>query len=222
MFPNNFGLKGDRVVSEEFGFQSDLPNRGWAVNLPGASATGAVGLQFGNILDTFTLDMMLSALEQEGYGRILSAPKVATQNNQAAEIESGTQIPVQVIANNTITTQFVSASLRLIVTPQITADRTIIMKVTVEQNEPDFAQPVGPGGVPPITTRRADTKLLVADGGTAVIGGVFKVTEAKSQSRIPGVHKLPIIGWLFKNRSETRQNNELLIFITPKIKKFIR
>ena len=89
------------------------------------------------------------------------------------------------------TTQFVSASLRLIVTPQITADRTIIMDLTVEQNEPDFARAIGPGAVPPITTRRADTKLLVADGGTAVIGGVFKVTESKATARVPGIHKLP-------------------------------
>ena len=79
----------------------------------------------------------------------------------AAQIESGTQIPVQVIANNTITTQFVSASLRLIVTPQITADKTIIMEVQIEQNEPDFARAIGPGAIPPITTRRAETKLLV-------------------------------------------------------------
>jgi type IV pilus assembly protein PilQ len=222
IFPNNYAFKGDRIVSDQGGFESDLPNRGWAVNLPGSGATGAVGLQFGNILDTFSLDVMLSALENEGYGRILAAPKVTTQNNTSAEMESGTQIPVQVIANNTITTQFVSASLRLIVTPQITADRTIIMDLTVEQNEPDFARAIGPGAVPPITTRRADTKLLVADGGTAVIGGVFKVTEAKATARVPGLHRLPLLGWLFKNKNDTRENTELLIFITPKIKKLVR
>jgi type IV pilus assembly protein PilQ len=176
-----------------------------------------LAFSFGNIIDSFTLDIALSDLETEGQARVLSSPKIATQNNERAEIEQGVRIPVVSTTATEINVEFVSASLRLAVTPQITADGTVAMDVIVENNTPDFVNRVG--DVPPINTQRAQTKVLVADGGTAVIGGIFTVNEGKSEVGVPWFRKIPGLGWLFKTRNITNENRELLIFITPKIVK---
>jgi len=189
----------------------------YGLNLPGAGTASTLAFSFGNILDSFTLDIALSDLETEGRGRILSSPKIATQNNERAEIEQGVRIPVVSTTATEINVEFVSASLRLAVTPQITADGTVAMDVTVENNSPDFVNRVG--DVPPIRTQRAQTKILVADGGTAVIGGIFTINEGTSEVGVPWFRKIPGLGWLFKTRNITNENRELLIFITPKIVK---
>ncbi|MEE9227209.1 MAG: type IV pilus secretin PilQ, partial [Acidobacteriota bacterium] len=111
--------------------------------------------------------------------------------------------------------EFISASLKLEVTPQITKDRTIIMDIRVDNSSPDFVNRVG--DVPPIITERAETQILVEDGGTAVIGGIYRLDEAFSETGVPGLKKIPFFGWLFKNRVVSRGNTELLIFITPRI-----
>jgi type IV pilus assembly protein PilQ len=197
-FPNNASVKYD-------------------LNLPGAGTASNLAFKFGNILDSFTLDIALNDLETEGYGRVLSSPKIATQNNERAEIEQGVRIPIVSTTATEINVEFVSASLRLAVTPQITADGTVAMDVVVENNSPDFVNRVG--DVPPINTQRAQTKILVADGGTAVIGGIFTVTEGTSEVGVPWFRKIPGLGWLFKTRNISNENRELLIFITPKIVK---
>ncbi len=189
----------------------------YGLNLPGAGSASTLAFSFGNIIDSFTLDIALSDLETEGRGRILSSPKIATQNNERAEIEQGVRIPVVSTTATEINVEFVSASLRLAVTPQITADGTIAMDVIVENNSPDFL--VNVSGVPGIRTQRAQTKILVADGGTAVIGGIFTINEGTSEVGVPWFRKIPGLGWLFKTRSITNENRELLIFITPKIVK---
>jgi type IV pilus assembly protein PilQ len=189
----------------------------YGLNLPGAGTASTLAFSFGNIIDSFTLDIALSDLETEGRGRILSSPKIATQNNERAEIEQGVRIPVVSTTATEINVEFVSASLRLAVTPQITADGTVAMDVTVENNSPDFVNRVG--DVPPIRTQRAQTKILVADGGTAVIGGIFTINEGQSEVGVPWFRKIPGLGWLFKTRNITNENRELLIFITPKIVK---
>ena len=127
------------------------------------------------------------------------------------------RIPVVSTTATEINVEFVSASLRLAVTPQITADGTVAMDVIVENNSPDFL--VNVDGVPGIRTQRAQTKILVADGGTAVIGGIFTINEGNSEVGVPWFRKIPGLGWLFKTRSITNENRELLIFITPKIVK---
>ncbi len=205
-----------RGTATNLTFPHNLSAR-YGLNLPGPGGASSLGFSFGNVIDSFTLDVTLNALETEGRGRILSSPKIATQNNEKAEIEQGVRIPVVNTTATEINVEFVSASLRLIVTPQITAEGTVILDVEVENNTPDFVNRVG--DVPPINTQRAQTKVLINDGGTTVIGGIFSVNEGMSETGVPWFRKIPLFGWLFKSRNVTNQNRELLIFITPKIMK---
>jgi type IV pilus assembly protein PilQ len=191
------------------------PLGGYAVNLPAPAFNTAIGLSFANIMDTFRLDMAISALETSGEGRIISAPKVTTQNNQEAEILQGRQIPVQTVANFTVTTRYVNAALELKATPQITAEGTIIMYIEIRNNAADFANLVN--GIPPIITQSARTTVMVPDGGTTVIGGIYRTEDSITRERVPFFHKIPILGNLFKSFARTKQNRELLIFITPRI-----
>jgi type IV pilus assembly protein PilQ len=186
-----------------------------AVDLGISPATSAIGLALGSVNGSFNLDLELAALESSGNGRILSSPRVATQNNVPAEITQGVQVPIQTVANNTVTVTFRDAALRLQVTPQITAANTVIMQVQLENSAPDFTRAVN--GIPPIDTQRAVTSLLVSDGQTSVIGGIYVNRQQENNARTPAIHRLPILGWLFKNQRITDQSSELLIFITPRI-----
>jgi len=194
------------------------PLGGYAINLPAPAFNSALGLTMGNVLDTFRLDMALTALESSGKGQIISCPKVTTQNNMQAEIIQGRQIPIQTVANFTVTTRFQNAALELRATPQITAEGTIIMTIEIRNNAPDFANLVN--GIPPITTQSARTTVMVHDGGTTVIGGIYRTEDSLTREKVPFLHKIPILGALFKNSSRTTENRELLIFITPRIIKF--
>ncbi len=191
------------------------PLGGYAVNLPAPAFSGAMGISFANVLDTFRLDMAISALETSGEGRIISTPSVTTQNNQEAQILQGRQIPVQTVANFTVTTRYVNAALELTATPQITAEGTIIMYIQVKNDAADFANLVQ--GIPPIITQSAKTTVMVPDGGTTVIGGIYRTEDSITRERIPFFHRIPILGNLFKSFARTKQNRELLIFITPRI-----
>jgi type IV pilus assembly protein PilQ len=171
----------------------------------------------GNVLGSFSLDAAITALERQGRARILSTPKVTTQNNQEAEIKQGVQIPIQSNANNTISVTFKDAALTLKVTPQITDAGTVILKVEIENNSPDFGRLVN--GIPPINTQSAKTQVLVKDGQTTVIGGIFQRSESSVSSRTPFLGDLPMLGYLFRQRTNSNENNELLIFITPRIVK---
>ncbi len=189
------------------------------VNLLTGSQNGSLKIDLGNVLNTFTLDLQLQAAEHEGLLNILSAPKVATLNNQQAYIQSGIQIPIQTVANNTVTTQYINATLRLEVTPQVTAEGTIILDINISKKEPVTSLIVAGATNAPISTKDARTRLVVRDGGTAVIGGIYKVTTNVSEDRVPGLANLPIVGHLFKNHSRDENNDELLIFITPRVMK---
>jgi type IV pilus assembly protein PilQ len=191
------------------------PLGGYGINLPAPAFTTAVGLSMANVLDTFRIDMALTALETSGEGRIISAPKVTTQNNQEAEIIQGRQIPVQTVANFTVTTRYVNAALELRATPQITAEGTIIMYIELRNNAADFANLVN--GIPPITTQSAQTTVMVPNGGTTVIGGIYRTEDSITREKVPLLHKIPILGNLFKSFARTKQTRELLIFITPRI-----
>src|SRR5262249_22848199 len=185
------------------------------VNLGVQGASSAIGLALGSINGAVNLDVALSALERAGQGRLLSTPRVATQNNVEAEITQGVQIPIQTVANNTVTVSFKDAALTLKVQPQITASNTVIMRITVENASPDFSRSVN--NIPPIDTQRAITQVLVSDGDTTVIGGIYVSREQANQERTPGLHRIPLLGWLFKRDGITDESRELLIFLTPRI-----
>jgi len=209
-FPNNGSVAG-RLGPQGPG------GAGTAVNLPVGNATSAVGLALGSINGAFNLDVALSALEQMGKGTILATPRVSTLNNVEAEMTQGVQIPLQTIANNTVTVQFKDAALTLKVTPQITEAGTVIMRVALENATPDFSRAAGPAAIPPINTQRAITTLLVNDGETTVIGGIYTSNQQTSQDRTPGLSQIPLISWLFKRDRINDQSSELLVFITPRI-----
>jgi type IV pilus assembly protein PilQ len=191
-----------------------------AVELPAGGQNGVLGMTFGDILNTFNLDFMLTAAESENEARVVSTPRVTTQNLKSASIRSGLQIPVQTVANNTVTVQYVDATLRLEVTPQITAEGTVNLDISIKKQRPAPEFAVVGGQNAPIFTRDAETELLVRDGGTTVIGGIYEITAGEGENRVPGLHKIPIFGWLFKNKSVRQDHDELLIFITPRIVKY--
>ncbi|HEY2432910.1 MAG TPA: type IV pilus secretin PilQ [Vicinamibacterales bacterium] len=218
-FPNN-GSVGGRVGGTQ-GPTDPRPSTtptsdtATAVNLPAAAPTSAIGLALGSINGAFNLDVALTALENTGKGRILSTPRLTTQNNQQAEVAQGVQIPIQTVANNTVAVSFRDATLKLSVTPQITAANTVIMNVALTNETPDFSRQVN--GIPPIDTQRATTTVQVNDGATTVIGGIFVSTETDSNDRTPYLYRVPILKWLFQRNSVTDSSRELLIFITPRI-----
>ena len=200
---------------------AELPP-GTVVGLPAqpqgtAGVTSAIGLALGAVNGAFNLDIALTALERSGKGRILSTPRLTTQNNISASVEQGVQIPVQTQANNTVTVTFKDAVLKLSVTPQITSANTVIMQITVENATPDFSRSVL--GIPPINTQRAITQVQVDDGATTIIGGIFVSNEQTSNDRTPLLHRVPLLGWLFKRDAILDSSTELMIFITPHILK---
>jgi type IV pilus assembly protein PilQ len=215
-FPNQAsitGRTGGRQGPPTPAPQTDAANTLVNLGVPGASS--AIGVALGAVNGALNLDLALSALERQGQGRLLSTPRVSTQNNVEAEITQGVQVPIQTVANNTVTVTFKDAALTLKVTPQITAANTVIMRIAVENASPDFSRSIN--NIPPIDTQRAVTQVLVKDGETTVIGGIYVSSEQSSQDRTPGLHRLPLLGWLFKRDGVTDESRELLIFITPRI-----
>jgi type IV pilus assembly protein PilQ len=208
-FPNSGSLSGTQGAAG----QSSV------VNLPAIAPSGTnlsgVGLALGSVNGAFNLDVALSAAETHGQVRILSTPRVSTQNNGEAEIKQGVQIPIQVVSNNTTTVSFRDAALILHVTPQITAVGTVIMKINIENSSPDFSKSVN--GIPPINTQAATTLVQVNDGQTTVIGGIYASTQTTQNDGTPGLSRIPFFNWLFKRDSSSDVSQELLIFITPRI-----
>jgi type IV pilus assembly protein PilQ len=185
----------------------------------GASAASTViGLTTG-IFGTAQISALLTMAETRGQAKTVATPRVTALNNRPAQIESGSQIPVQTTqaASGTavVTTTFVSVPLRLSITPQITDVGTVILRVTIENNTINTG--IAVGGVPGIDTQRMQTEVLVPDGGTTVMGGVLADTEGETRQRTPGLASIPVFGNLFKRKLVTRQNSEILFFITPHI-----
>lgn len=213
-FPNQAQIGGRTGVTQgPPGAPTEaVPN---VVNLGITPAATGIGLALGAINGAFNLDVALSVLEETGQGRLLSTPRVTTQNNIEAQITQGVQIPIQTVANNTVTVTFRDAALTLLVTPQITAANTVIMRITVENASPDFSRAVN--NIPPINTQRAITQVLVSNGETTVIGGIYVSNEQTEQDRTPGLYRIPLLGWLFQRNAFSEESRELLIFITPRI-----
>ena len=214
-FPNRGSVTG-RTGGVQGPTQGDTAaDTGVKLGVP--AATSALGIALGAVNGAVNLDVVLSQLESSGRGRLLSTPRVSTQNNIEAEMTQGIQIPIQTVANNTVTVSFKDAALTLKVTPQITASNTIIMRVFLENATPDFSRAVN--GIPPIDTQRAVTTLLVGDGETTVIGGIYVSQEQATNGRVPLLHRIPLLGWLFQRDELRDASRELLIFITPRITK---
>lgn len=199
------------------------------VSSSGSSATGSLplnvnlgagaptsGFYIGNRSSNFAVDLYITAAEAKGVGKLLSKPKVITQNNEKATVKQGTKIPIQTTINNTISVQYIDAVLKLEVTPQITAEGTVFMDVLVENTQIDNGIP-RVQGIPALDTQSAETKVLVADGGTVVIGGIIVTQQQSSVNQVPVLGSLPLIGRLFSERAVTINSSELLFFLTPRI-----
>ncbi len=220
VFPNSIDLAGA-------GDDGQTPNSGvaaaptnFAVNLPAAIGTGSgggLGLALGSVGGNFNINLRLSALEDTGSARIISAPKITVSNNVSAKIKSGVSIPISVVSANGTQTQFVPADLSLEVTPKVSQrDCSVSMDVNVTKNEADFAN-TGARGDPSILTKEATTTILVADGETAVIGGIYTRNTGLNYSKVPFFADIPVLGYFFRNRRENDERSEVLVFVTPKI-----
>lgn len=174
------------------------------------------GISYAFSAKNFALDFIITASEDRGVGKLLSKPKLITQNNQKATVKQGTKIPIQTIVNNTVSVQFVDAVLQLSVTPQITGDGTVFMDVQVENDQIDQSIP-RVNGIPAIDTQAAETKVLVSDGGTVVIGGIIVSTQSTNIQQVPLLGSLPVVGNLFRHTTVSSNASELLFFLTPRI-----
>ncbi|MBI1752850.1 MAG: type IV pilus secretin PilQ [Acidobacteria bacterium] len=199
-------------------------NRAWAAFTPGKEGSTSITAPAGELWlsflsDRFSINAVLQAMESEGTLKIVSSPKVVTQNNKKATILSGEKIPYPTqqggAAGGAITVAFIDANLQLDVTPQITNEGTIIMDLKVEKAEADFTRTVN--GTPTILRKNIETQVLVRDGGTAVLGGVYITSTSAGSTGVPFLSKIPLIGFLFRNNLKQDKNVELLIFITPRI-----
>ncbi|MCI0572782.1 MAG: type IV pilus secretin PilQ, partial [Myxococcaceae bacterium] len=191
----------------------------FAVNLPAATGQGqggAIGFTFGSAGGAISLNLRLSAAENEGRVKTISAPRVATLDNNTAKISQGVSIPYSQVSASGVNTAFVEARLQLEVTPHITQDGSILMSIKAENNQPDLGT-TGANGQPAILKKEAQTQVLVRDGDTTVIGGIHVRRGANNVRGIPFLSSIPILGWLFKSTTDTDEQQELLIFITPRI-----
>jgi type IV pilus assembly protein PilQ len=184
------------------------------VNLGASAPTSGFG--FSNRSPNFAIDFFITAAESKGVGKLLSKPRIVTQNNEKATVKQGVKIPIQTTINNTISVQYVDAVLQLQVTPQITADGTVFMDVVVENTQIDQGIP-RIQGVPALDTESAESKVTVADGATIVVGGVIVTSSQVNITQVPLLGSIPIIGNLFKRNATSVNSSELLFFLTPRI-----
>jgi len=226
-FSRNLGIQwGGKYVggSNTYTGGAGLPlspgGNNFAVNLPATDATSGLGMSIGSISNSLTLDIQLSAAEDRGDVNIVSKPSITTVNNMPAEVSSGVEYTVKTTVNTggsvaTEGVETVEANTSLKVTPQISADGHILLTIEASRDEPDFTRIVE--GRPVIISKHAKTTVLVKDGETTVIGGMQQTKNSKGQSSVPFLSKIPVLGWLFKSKNKSEENDELLIFITPKI-----
>jgi len=215
-FPNVMTGTGAAGQSPNQGNQS-TPN--YAINLPapvGQGSGGGIGLVFGSANGAFNLNLRLTALERKGMVKTISAPKIATLDNKEATISQGQSIPFSQVSASGVNTTFVEALLELKVTPHVTADGSILMKIKATNNKPDPSL-TGANGQPSITKRQAETTVLVKDGDTTVIGGIYTRATSSTTSSVPFLGDIPILGFFFKSKAEDDAHTELLIFITPRV-----
>lgn len=222
---NSYGKNGNMGIKDKEGYncgpfqgQCTFPTRDNSptpfVDMGAKDATSGIGIGF--ITDNIILDLQLSAMEKTGNGEVVSQPKVVTSDKETAKILKGSEIPYQEASSSGATsTSFKEAALSLEVTPQITPDNRIIVEVKVTKDAPDFQNALN--GVPPINKNEVNAKILVNDGETIVIGGVFSNTQTKAVDKVPFLGDLPYLGRLFRRDTVSDTKNELLVFLTPRI-----
>src|SRR5512143_459085 len=215
-FPNSITVTGGPTLGT-----TPSGSGNFFVNLPAAVAQGsggAVGFTFGSLNKALNLDLILSAMESTGEGKVISSPRVSALDNKEAKIEQGQSIPYQTTSATGTQVQFIDALLRLTVTPHVTPDNKIFMKIQATKNAPDTSL-LGAGGQPSIRKNEATTEILLADGETAVIGGILTIDRGYTMQKVPFFADIPLIGWLFKQKSSRDNKTELIIFISPKVVK---
>ncbi|MCA9606514.1 MAG: type IV pilus secretin PilQ, partial [Myxococcales bacterium] len=224
IFPSSVGVTGGNYDQNSptqglTPFASRVATPNYAVNLPATTSTGAggaLGLTLGSLGGTVNLAVRLSAAEATGVVRIISSPRILTLDNHEAHIAQGTLIPYSQISAQGVQTAFQEAKLELRVTPHVTADGSVSMHVKVTRDEPDFTR-TSARGDPTILKREAETHLLIEDGHTAVIGGIYTRNTGRNVDQVPFFGDIPILGVLFQRRRVRDERNELLIFLTPRI-----
>jgi type IV pilus assembly protein PilQ len=217
-FPNTIGITGGPQMGP-----TASGNGNYFVNMPAPAGTqtggGAIAFSFGSLSKALNLDLVLSALESTGEGKVISTPRVSALDNKEAKIEQGVSIPFATSqAGGATNVQFIDAKLALNVTPHATPDNKIFMKIKATKNAPDTSL-LGAGGQPSIRKNEAETEMLLADGETAVIGGILVIDRGSTINKIPFFGDIPLIGWLFRNKAVREEKRELMIFITPRIVK---
>ncbi len=235
--PGNWALSGDMAIkiaggekdygvmfgSSASGDLTSLPQgvgltgSNLAVNFPsiGALASPAIGLVMGT--SKFILDAQLQAMETNGDGKVISSPKITTLDGEEATISQGKEVPFLVPAagDEPAHSEFKEVVLKLKVTPTITPDGKISMDIYATNKELDWANEVL--GMPAIDKSDVDSKIVVKNGDTVVVGGIYKTIETDGTKGVPWLSEIPVLGWLFKTESRTKQKRELLIFVTPRI-----
>ena len=215
-FPSTVAVRGGSTNEGTAG-TSSTPD--FAVNLPasvGTGAGGALGFVFGSAGGALALNLRLSAMENQGTVKTISAPKVTTLDNVAAKISQGVSVPFSQTSASGTSTSFIEARLSLEVTPHITQDGSILMIIKAENNQPDPSA-TGSNGQPAIQRKEANTQVLVKDGDTTVIGGIYVKRTSNSSASVPFFGRIPVLGWFFRNATDSESRTELLIFISPRI-----
>jgi len=216
IFPSNVIAAGGAGAGSTSG-TSATPN--YAVSLPapvGDGAGGAIGFIFGSASGALNLNLRLSALENTGVVKTVSAPKIATIDNKEATIGQGISIPFSQVSASGVNTVFIEAKLELKVTPHVSADGSILLKIKATNNQPN-PQLTGANGQPSISKREAETEVLVKDGETTVIGGIYTRTTSNRVNKVPFFGDIPLLGFFFRTTADQDDHTELLIFITPRI-----
>lgn len=196
---------------------STTPN--FVVDMPAAAGTGsgsALGFVFGSAGGAATLNLRLSALESQGSAKTISAPRVTTLDNNTATISQGVAIPFSQFSAGGVNTTFIEAKLELTVKPHVTSDGSVMMTINATNNQPNPGF-TGANGQPSITKKEARTNVMVKDGDTTVIGGIYTRATSLNEPTTPVLGKIPVLGWLFKRKTETDNRTELLVFVTPHI-----
>lgn len=217
-FPNSIRISGAGDDVQNNQIQGVIPNPNYAVNLPAAIGNGVgggLGFVLGSAGGSALINLRLTAAEQQGKVKIISAPKIVTLDNKKAKILSGEKIPITVVTANGPTTRFIDANLELNVTPHVTQDGAVLMQISAKKNEVGDRQ--DNLGVPGVITKEAETEMIVRDGDTAVLGGIYRRTAQENKSYVPWIGQIPVLGWIFKSTNRTDARDELLIFISPRI-----